>query len=199
MLPLANQLQRKPATILFMETRPNKKNELNGPGDTSQQPVAGWRLKSGVALFIISIAAPLIGIPIVTSLGVSAAITASVSGVLLVGAEIMGILAVVVMGKEGYAFIKNRVFGFLKQYGPPQKVSRHRYRLGLVIFSLPILFGWMSIYAGQLIPGFTDNPLPFALCGDILLLASLFVLGGNFWDKIRALFIYDSAVHFAER
>jgi serine phosphatase RsbU (regulator of sigma subunit) len=62
MLPLANQLQRKPATILFMETRPNKKNELNGPGDRSQQPAGGWRLKCGVALFVLSIAVPLIGV-----------------------------------------------------------------------------------------------------------------------------------------
>jgi hypothetical protein len=176
-----------------------EENNKNGSNDTLEQPASNWRFKSGVALFVLSIAVPLIGIPIVTSLGVSAAVTASVSGVLLVGAEIMGILAVVVMGKEGYAYIKSRVFGFLKQYGPPQKVSRRRYRLGLVMFSVPILFGWVSIYAGQLIPGFTDNPLPFALCGDILLLASLFVLGGNFWDKIRALFIYDSAVHFVER
>ena len=173
-------------------------NNKNGSNDTLVHPASGWRLKAGVALFILSIAVPLIGIPVVTSLGVSAAVTASVSGVLLVGAEIMGILAVVVMGKEGYAFIKNRVFGFLRQYGPPQKVSRHRYRLGLVMFSVPIVFGLLSIYAGQLIPGFTDNPLLFAVCGDILLLASFFVLGGNFWDKIRALFIYDSEVCFAK-
>ncbi len=178
--------------------RLNFKKKLTGPDDTVEHPSSGWRLKAGVALFILSIAVPLIGIPVVTSLGASAAVTASTSGVLLVAAEIMGILAVVVMGKEGYAFIKNRVFGFLRQYGPPQKVSRHRYRLGLVMFSVPIVFGWLSIYAAQLIPGFTDNPLLFAVGGDILLLASFFVLGGNFWDKIRALFIYDSEVHFAK-
>jgi hypothetical protein len=199
MLPLVNQLQRKPATILFMETRPNKKNELNGPGDTSQQPVAGWRLKCGVALFVLSIAAPLIGVPVVAALGLSATITASVSGILLVGAEVLGIVAIAVMGKAGYVYIKSRFFGFLKQYGPPKEVSRLRYRLGLVMFTVPVLFGWISIYAGQLIPGFTKNPLPFALGGDILLLASLLVLGGSFWDKIRALFIYDSKVDFTPK
>lgn len=33
-----------------------------------------------------------------------------------------------------YALIKKKVLGFLKQYGPPNKVSRLRYRIGLVMF-----------------------------------------------------------------
>ena len=179
-----------------MKTNLNKENEINRSSDTSQHPAIGWRLKSGVALFIFSIAMPLIGIPSVTALNFSSTVTASVSGVLLVGAEVVGILAIAVMGKDGYAYIKNRVFGFLKQYGPPREVSRLRYRLGLVMFGVPVLFGWVSIYAGSIIPGFTKSPLLFALGGDILLLTSLFVLGGSFWDKIRALFVYDAEVHF---
>ena len=30
----------------------------------------------------------------------------------------------------------------------------------------------------------------------LLLLASLFVLGGNFWDKIRSLFVHDAVAQF---
>ena len=172
---------------------------MDESGDITEQSASGWRLKCGVALFLLSIATPLIGVPVVATLGLSATITASVSGILLVGAEVLGIVAIAVMGKAGYVYIKSRIFGFLKQYGPPREVSRLRYTLGLIMFSVPVLFGWVSIYAAQLIPGFTKNPLPFALCGDTLLLASLFVLGGNFWDKIRALFIYDSKVHFTPK
>jgi hypothetical protein len=29
---------------------------------------------------------------------------------------------------------------------------------------------------------------------DLLLFSSLFVLGGDFWDKIRGLFIHDAVV-----
>jgi len=176
----------------------NEGNDMNQSDVTAEQPAPGWRLRLGVALFVLSIAVPLIGVPVVAALGVSATITASVSGVLLVGAEVVGILAIGVMGKDGYAFIKSRVFGFLKQYGPPEDVSRIRYNFGLVMFSVPILFGWVSIYAAPMIPGFVNNPLPFAVGGDILLFTSLFVLGGDFWDKLRALFIYNSKVHFAE-
>jgi hypothetical protein len=37
-----------------------------------------------------------------------------------------------------------------------------------------------------------------AIVGDFILLFSLFVLGGNFWDKLRALFIRDAKVVFPE-
>jgi hypothetical protein len=128
-------------------------------------------------------------VPLVAAMNLSATAVATVSGVLLAGAEVLGIAAVAVMGKSGYAFIKNRVFGFLKQYGPPAEVSRTRYIIGLVMFSLPIIFGWLAPYAADLIPGYAGNEFTYAIVGDLLLLVSLFVLGGDFWDKLRALFI----------
>jgi len=169
---------------------------MSDPMHLSEQPMGGWRLKLGAAIFALSIVLPVGGVPLVASLGLSTGMTASVSGGLLLAAEVMGIAAIAVMGKSGYAFIKSRVLGFLKQYGPPSKVSRLRYRIGLVMFSVPLLFGWLSPYASRWVPGLSSHPFPFALGGDILLLASLFVLGGDFWDKIRSLFIHDAEVRF---
>ena len=166
--------------------------------DASEKPALDWRIKLGAVLFGLSILLPVVGIPLLTGLGLSTTVTASVSGGFLVGAEVLGVCAVAVMGKSGYAYIKNRVFGFLKQYGPPQKVSRGRYTIGLVIFCIPLLFGWLSIYISKWIPGLLSYPLPFAIGGDVLILASLFVLGGDFWDKIRSLFIHDAEVHFPQ-
>jgi hypothetical protein len=100
------------------------------------------------------------------------------------------------MGKSGYAYIKNRVFEFLKQHGPTQKVSCGRYNIGLVIFCMPFLFGWLSPYISKSVPGLLSYPLPYSVGGDILILTSLLVLGGDFWDKIRSLFIHDTEVHF---
>lgn len=168
-----------------------------GEHEASSGPViSSWRLKLGVVLFLLSIALPLLGIPAVATFGLSTAMTASVSGGLLIGAEILGLVAVAVMGKSGFAFIKNRFFGFLKQHGPPQDVSRCRYTIGLVMFSVPIMFAWISIYVSDFIPGYASYPLPYAIGGDLILLLSLIVLGGNFWDKIRAIFIYDAKVDF---
>ena len=162
------------------------------------QPAADRRLKLGAALFGLSIVLPLLGVPLVVALDLSRTMTASVSGGLLLAGEILGVAAVAVAGKSGYAFIKSKILGLLKQYGPPNKVNRLRYQIGLVMFGVPILFGWLSVYTADYIPAFAQNPLPYALGGDLLLLASLFVLGGDFWDKIRSLFVHDAEVHFTQ-
>jgi hypothetical protein len=62
------------------------------------------------------------------------------------------------------------------------------------MFGIPLLFALMSGYIADHIPGFTQNPLPYAIAGDITLVLSLFVLGGDFWDKVQALFLYDAKV-----
>ncbi|MGB5965169.1 MAG: transporter suffix domain-containing protein [Sulfurimonadaceae bacterium] len=164
-------------------------SELTG---TPESPVARGRLQLGIALFVLSIVLPLAGVPVVVSLGLSAEMIATVSASLLVGAEVLGVAAVAVMGKSGYMYLKNSVFRFLKRVGPPKEVSRRRYTIGLIMFCVPILFSWISPYASIWIPVVTTYPLPFAIGGDFLLLTSLFVLGGNFWDKVRSLFLYDA-------
>ncbi len=152
------------------------------------KPQFDWRLKIGVSLFALSIILPLVGLPLIASMNLSAALITTVSGGLLLAGELLGVAAIAVMGKEGYLFIKEHLFGFLKQYGPADKVGKTRYRIGLLMFFIPFLFGWASPY---LIPLITDQgqlPLAYAILGDILFLASFFVLGGDFWDKVCALF-----------
>jgi hypothetical protein len=160
--------------------------------DIAALPAAGWRLKLGGAMLAVSIVGPLILLPMMPSLGLSGAMMATVSGGVLIGAEVLAVAAVAVMGKSGYAYIKNRALGFLKQYGPPAEVSRTRYTIGLVMFAGPVLFGLVTPYAATLIPAYEGNEIAFAMVGDLILLASLFVLGGDFWDKVRALFIHGA-------
>ncbi len=181
------------------ETIIEMRDDMSNQKNSLEKQAVDWRIKLGAGLFGISILLPVAGIPFVTTLGLSSTMTATVSGALLVGAEVLGLCAVAVMGKSGYDFIKNRVFGFLKQYGPPQKVSRGRYNIGLVVFCVPFLFGWLSPYISKWVPALMSYPLLIAICGDILILASLLVLGGDFWDKIRSLFIHDTEVHFSQK
>jgi hypothetical protein len=109
----------------------------------------------------------------------------------LLPGEFFGIIAVAIMGKSGYAYIKQQASGLIREYGPPRQVGRLRYNIGLVMFSVPVLFGWVSPYIEALVPGFMGYLIYFAVGGDILFLVSLFVLGGEFWDKIRSLFVHD--------
>ena len=170
---------------------------MKNEADTQEQPHTGWRFKLGTALLGLSVILPLAGIPLVTALNLSAGVTTSVSAVLLVSAEVMGVVAIAVMGKSGFALIKNRVFGFLRQYGPPKTVSRGRYKVGLVMFVIPILVGWISVYIIDYLPFLKNNPIPFAIAGDLIFSTSFFVLGGDFWDKVRSLFVYNAKADFS--
>ena len=158
---------------------------------------AGWRIKLGVFLFGLSIVLPVLGVPLAAAMGLSAGLVATVSGALLGGSEILGIVAVAVMGKSGFEFMKNRLLGFLKQYEPPAEVGPVRYRIGLVMFAVPVLFGWLTPYLADWLPGYVGKEFVFGVVGDLLLLTSLFVLGGDFWDKVRSLFIHGAKVRCA--
>lgn len=154
----------------------------------------GWRLSVGITLFVLGFFTPL-GIPLVTATNLSAAWKATLSGLLMLGLpELLWLVAAAIMGKPGFVYIKGRVFGTFKKYALPVTVNRTRYRVGLVMFIVPLLFGWLEPYLSPLMPIMSQQRLVWAVAGDILLLASLFVLGGDFWDKLRALFVYEARV-----
>jgi hypothetical protein len=54
-----------------------------------------------------------------------------------------------------------------------------------------IVYGWLVSYAPHLVPGYTEHRIALNITADFLFIVSLFVLGGDFWGKFRALFIYD--------
>jgi hypothetical protein len=153
----------------------------------------GWRAKVGLGMLVVSLGWPVL-VPVLPLVGLSGGQIAAASGVMAVVAEILLVAGVALAGKEGYALIKSKALGFLKACGPPQRVGRARYTIGLVMFCLPLLLAWASPYFGHLIPGMEEYPRAFAIGGDLLLLVSLFVLGGDFWDKLRSLFLYDATV-----
>ena len=163
---------------------------------TPPAPIPSWRLTLGIALLALSLLGPFVAIPLLSSLGLSPALIASLSGVVLVGAEVSLVGAVAIMGKSGYDYVKDRVVQFLRRYGPPAEVSRTRYVIGLVFFVVPLLFGWVLPYARSWVPLADGDLVWFALAGDLLLLTGLVLLGGDFWDKLRALFIHGAKATF---
>lgn len=88
--------------------------------------------------------------------------------------------------------------GIIGGYRPRLKsdgiVSPTRHVVGLVMFCLPILTAWLEPYFDVVAPGLRPNLWQLQVLGDIMLVASIFVLGGNFWEKIRALFIRTAKV-----
>lgn len=154
-------------------------------------PISRNKLISGIVIFALGFLSPLL-IPLVGMTDWPVSVKALVSGVLAFGVpELFMLLAVVVMGKPGYQFMKQQIGKFFKPLMPPDEVSPVRYKLGLVLFCIPLIFGLAEPYLAYFFEYFKDLPLAWHICLDLLFVLSLFILGGNFWDKLSGLFQYD--------
>ncbi len=168
-------------------------DEINNK--TESLPPKGKLITAGI-IFVVGFLSPLL-IPIVMSSNLSTGWKTALSGLLALGIpELFMLIAAAVAGKEGFSYIKSKIFGFIKKHGPPDTVSKTRYRIGLVLFLIPIIVGWLLPYFTNLIPSYEENRNIFSVIGDVVLITSLLVLGGDFWDKLRSLFIYGATVIF---
>jgi hypothetical protein len=152
------------------------------------------RMTIGVIFFILGIACPLL-IPFITKSDLSVALKTGLSGILAFGVpEIFMIIAIAIMGKKGYNLIKNKLFVFLKPLAPADSVNLLRYRVGLFLFCIPLILGWVLPYFQTYISFLDSTPLFIYIVGDIMFIISFFILGGNFWDKFSGLFNHKAIV-----
>ncbi len=149
------------------------------------------RFRVGATVLVASFCAPAF-IPLVAASDLPTAGKTALSGLLAAGIPEVGMLAAVaIMGRDGIDRIKTVVGRRLAPLAPPDRVGPTRYRVGLVLFCCPLLLGWLAPYLGSYLPGYATHSLIYAIGGDAMLLVSLFVLGGEFWDKLHALFKQD--------
>ena len=148
------------------------------------------KLNIGALILIIGFMSPLL-IPFVVASDLSTSFKSVVSGLLAFGIpEVFMLIAVGIMGKSGYQYLKNKILKFITIVSP-DRVSPLRHRIGVVLFCVPIILGLLQPYLANFIPSLNQLPLSAIIGIDLMLLLSLFVLGGGFWDKIRGLFVYD--------
>jgi hypothetical protein len=153
---------------------------------------SGCRMSLALALWVGGFFLPLL-IPFVTELPVPVATRTALSGLLLLGLpQLLTVIAIALVGKSGFHYLMERVCFAAKKLEPPVHVSRTRYRIGLVMMFLPLAVSLLAPYLTLLV---AKEHLPhwaYGAAGDMLFLASFFVLGGEFWDKVKALFIYEA-------
>jgi len=126
-----------------------------------------------------------------------ASLPPSLSGVVVfVGPKLGVVTAIAILGKPGFRYLKQLIFGYLK---PPARVSPARHRVGMVMFVSAILLGSLEPYLSVFTTDDGSPNLRYALGGDLLLVTSIFVLGGDFWDKIRALFMREAKAVFPQQ
>ncbi len=158
---------------------------------TPEPQISKTKLLVGGSVIVVGFMSPLL-IPLVASTGWSIGLKSALSGLLALGIpEVFMIIGVAILGKDGYQFLKEKLFSFLKQFAPPDFVSLTRYRIGLIMFCLPLLLGWAGPYLAQVVADLEDITLWGYILGDLIFIGSFMVLGGNFWDKLSGLFQYD--------
>ncbi len=155
----------------------------------------GWRFTVGITLLILAVISP-VGAIFVGYTNLSTELKLTISGLFLAGLpEILTVAAVAVLGKEGFTRIKASVLKLVRKYGPPKEVGRMRYNIGLVMFIVPMLYSWATMYVPfERIPGFLEHRTLISIVFDLFFFGSFLVLGGNFFDKVRALFIHKAKV-----
>lgn len=152
------------------------------------------RLILGGIVFVSGFISPLF-IPLVLQSNWSAAVKSLISGVLALGVpEVFMVIAIAIMGKSGFHFLKEKIYGWMKKHGPPDRVSLMRYRIGLMMFTISILIGFALPYFWEKFEFINENLIAIIIIFDLNLIISIFILGGDFWDKIRSLYIYNARV-----
>ncbi|MFL6593757.1 MAG: hypothetical protein ACJ8GK_13755 [Luteimonas sp.] len=148
---------------------------------------AGWFL--GLAL-----------IPIVNASHLDMRLKAALNGILLLGfPKLFLILAIAILGKSGFTYLKSLVGSHFRRFAPPSTVSAGRYCTGLILLTAVLVLCSIGDYvAGGLIPMRHAHPRLVALAGDLLILLSFFLLGGEFWDKLRSLFVREAKAVFPQ-
>lgn len=155
------------------------------------------RIYIGAGVFIFGWVLALTLVPVVNSSEFSTSVKATLNTLLVVGCpKIFLLIAIAIMGKPGFAYLKSSVMHFFKKYGPPAEVGPWRYGIGLAMFFTPFLLGLLLTYIGPVLPGGAEAIPSYEKAADALLVLSLFVLGGDFWDKFRALFMRQAKAQF---
>lgn len=151
---------------------------------------------AGTLLIVLSCAMPFFGFWVASS-HLPLAVKGATIGLLTVGGpEIAAILAVALLGKETFDFLTGQMVRHLNRLAPHGSVSRTRYRIGIVLCLVTFIPNYVMGYAPHLLPDSSPARLYVNIAADLLFVLSLFVLGGDFWDKLRSLFLYDAKAHF---
>jgi hypothetical protein len=164
----------------------------------SPAPRLGWRLPVAVGLFLTAIACPIAGTAILSS--DASGVWKATAGLLFFPIpEVFDVSAIAILGKPGWEWLKTKLFGVLRRAAPPDQVGPTRYRIGLVMFVLPLLMGWLGPYVASALPLPESREWVAHVAGDVMFLGSFLVLGGDFWDKLRALFVHGARAVLPEQ
>lgn len=154
---------------------------------------ANWRFVAGVSVLGLSMLLPLAAL-VVPFLGLPVAQSALIAGALVAGApEVLMLLAVALLGRQNFDRIVAAAKRFLFTAFFSTPVSRGRYYAGLAI----CLLSFIPLYVAGYVPSWMPaghGRIAILASADLAFILSFFVMGGEFWEKFRRLFVWEGKV-----
>lgn len=173
----------------------NQENDKDAAPETKSKS----RLYIGIIILILALAMPIWGTALVSILGLSPGISTVLIGLSIAGGpDLLLLIAAAVMGKDALNQILGQIGKWFKRnFKLSENVSKKRYILGLILFWGSILIRWAVGFLKPLsvaVKGSTDWGLVILVAFEVVLVISIFVLGANFWEKLGALFRWNTRV-----
>ncbi len=165
-----------------------------------------WRYKVGLSLIIIGHISLLSGM-LLPVLGPDFGGKKKLVGMLIVSGELISLSSIIFLGKNGFLTIKKKIFGFFKAVYVV-RVGPLRHYIGIALILTNMLTTYMiAFYAWDAFGATTPEvPMPVVwgldfgqqeslvlwlfLTGEISFLAGIYVLGADWWERFRQLFIW---------
>ena len=157
-----------------------------------------WRYYLGLILFVLSLILPILALIFVPLLGLSGGINTVLYGLSVAGGpDILLVAAAALMGKENLEYLFSRLGRRFKNLVKWDQVSARRYRVGVWLLVISVLTTLVLFYIFP--ESLREGNQPgwgfyVTLGADIVFIISFFVLGAEYWAKIRALFQYNARV-----
>ena len=150
-----------------------------------------WKFYTGIVCLGLSFFLPLLGF-VVPFLKLPTTITVGVITFLTIGGpEAMILAGSVLLGKDGFRYYRNKIFLLFKRKSKPKPVSKIRYYTGLTIMILSVIPLYLNAYFSEIMPQQEYSKNAILISADLIFVISFFILGGEFWEKYKKLFICD--------
>jgi hypothetical protein len=171
--------------------------KANTPVIDLNPPNPGMRLYIGIGIFVLSFFMLPLGL-FLQRFALHHYMKHIIVGIFWLTAPAMKIGSVAILGKPSYLWIKSQFQHHFTRVFKTRHESRLRYNIGLFLFCIPVIPTYIMAYAPMFFSSIFYVRLILNVSCDAIFIASLFVLGGDFWDKLKALFIFSAKVSFEE-
>lgn len=124
----------------------------------------------------------------------SVAVKSTLTGILFFAPEVGTLAGVAIMGKENHRRMQALLRKGIQKIKPRGSIGKKQHFTGLILLLCPLVPWLIQAFWPEWLPDASHWRIWANLTAIILSIGGLFVLGGDFWDKLGALFQREARV-----